>query len=502
VADAACVEEVQLARGQNGSGFLAGKMSVIAAGFFLALTIPLGWVVGRKATAGLGLMLAVVLLCIIAFSAEIVPVLILLGAYDFLGFSNPETFGRIPGLFKLRDLLLIIALLVACSSAFLGRSRNNPFRVYTVRATLAFTAYVLAVVGYTVLTGHSTLNLALRVAAPYFYYLTMVPVMAFASSPARLRRLLVGLLVLALVPEVVSALQIITQKQLTPFAYVQWIRVGAISLPRSYVLSFNLTGAAFLCLVGVYLFADSSRMRFLSMLCALIMFGGVVLTFGRAFWIATIGGTLFLLLVGYKWSRDRRALLKRANALWIRIGVVSVLIISFLAIAGKEGSFFEISGVISKRFTSVLSEVREREGSVAIRVEEAAFRMELFRRNPVQGVGYVHESSKYAAGLALREVGSADSGVITVLAQMGILGMIAVCALTAVFVKRGFFVFRKLEDPILKGVSLGILSFYFHVIMTFAGLTGVAFTHYAGICTLGLLVGLQEVMLYVEQEFS
>lgn len=101
----------------------------------------------------------------------------------------------------------------------------------------------------------------------------------------------------------------------------------------------------------------------------------------------------------------------------------------------------------------------------------------------------------------MKRVSTIDSGLITVLAQMGLVGLGVIGALIAIFLKRGVSIFKRVRNPLLKGVSLGIISFYVQAIVMFAGMTGIAFTHQAGICTLGLAVGLQEVLLRVDGEY-
>jgi hypothetical protein len=468
----------------------------------LALTIPLGWAIGRKSAAGAGLTLAILFVCVLVVSSQLAPLLVLLASYDFLGFVDPHTFGRIPGIFKLRDLLLMAVVGISLASIFGARRGYRMLEVLPVRAAIVFTVYVAAVVAYTVATGHSSLNLALRVAAPYFYYLIMIPVIIFSSSRRRVQTLLVALLVLAIVPELLSLFQIITHRPLSPFATVAWIDVGGMSIPRSYVLSFNLTGAALLCLFGTYLYSPSSRARLLYALCALGVLGGVVLTFGRAFWIGTIGSLFFLFVFAHNDRERRRVLLGRTVALWSRTLVVSALIVVFLLLSGRGGTFLEFSGQVSRRFTSTFTEIAERSGTFGGRLEESTGRLLLFRQNPLLGVGYVHESSEFAAELQEKKVGTADSGVITLLAQTGIVGIAVVSILAGIFMARGIQILRRLRDPYMKGVSLGIVSFYVLSVIMFAGLTGTVFTHYAGICTMGLLVGVQEALLQVDRESS
>jgi len=467
-----------------------------------AVAAALGWVIAKKVAAGAGLTLAILFVCILVLSSEIAPVLVLLGAYDFLGFVDPHTFARIPGIFKLRDLLLLSTVFVASLRLLSARRAFLPLSLLPVRATLAFTVYIILVAAYTVATGHSGFNLAFRVAAPYFYYLIVIPVVVFVSSRRKLSVFLTVLLVLSLVSQVLMIFPFVTQKPLSPFAAVKWMNVGGVDIPRIYVLSFNLTGVALLCLFGVYLYSPSNRTRVLSVVSGLALLSGVILTFGRAFWVGTLGGLLFLFILAYVRSNKRNVLLRRTARLWLGTAAAAALVVIYLAIIGKEGSILKSSGVIGKRFTSTFSDIVGRKGTFGLRLEDSAFRIQLYKQNPLLGAGYVHRTSEFARELPQRDVGTADSGVITILAQTGLVGMAVALGLVAIFLKRGLFVFQRVRDPILKGVSLGIVAFYVHSIITFVGLTGTVFTHYAGICTTGLLVGLQEVMLRIDGDIS
>jgi hypothetical protein len=484
------------------SSFLKVNPTSFFAPCLLGMAAALGWAIAKRSAVGAGLTLAILVVCIFVFSSEISAVLVLLGAYDFLGFVDPHTFGRIPGIFKLRDLLLLSTVFVASIRAFYARRAFSTLGVPPVRAALAYATYVVVVAGYTVAAGHGTLNLALRVAAPYFYYLVMVPVIVFVSSPRKLSVLLVVLLVLSLASQLLMVFPYLAHKPLSPFAGVRWMYVGGVSVPRTYVLSFNLMGAALLCLFGVYLYSPSSKTRVLSVLLGLAVLSGVILTFGRAFWVGTLGGVSFLFALAYLHSNRRKILLRRTMGLWLKTSTAAALVVIFLSMIGKEGLLLRSSGLIGQRLASTFSDVAELKGTFGFRLEEGAFRIALFRQNPLLGVGYVHRSSEFAAELPKRDVGTADSGVITVLAQTGIVGMTVISLLVILFLKRGLFIFRRLKNPLLKGISLGIVSFYVHAIITFAGLTGVVFTHYAGICTMGMLVGLQEVMFCIDGKAS
>ncbi len=475
------------------------RLALLLVGLVL-LAVMLGWSTGARPGLGAGMMFGVVFVAVLVLSPDLAPVVVLLAAFDFLGFVDPKTFGRIPGIFKLRDLLLMSTVLVAWVELVVSRRESDIFRSVAVRAAMAYGAYVVGMILYTVAVGHSSLNLALRVAAPYFYYLCMIPVMAFVNTTKRLLRFLGVLLVVALMPEVLSLFQILTHRPLVSHAIVLWMQVGGLSIPRSYVLSFNLTAAALLCLFGAYLYAPLGRVRLVAALSAVAMLAGVVLTFGRAFWMATIGSLLFLFVVAAADTSMRAVVLRRALALWLRIGVAAALAVIVLAMVGREASLLKLSSLVGRRFVSTFSEFTEIGGTFGGRIEEGAFRLALFRQNPVAGAGYVHRTSEFASELPKKDVGTADSGAITVLAQSGVVGVVALAALVFVLVRRGVFVFRSVRNPLLKGISLGIVSFYIHSIISFAGLTGIVFTHYAGICTLGLLVGLQEVLLRIDGE--
>ncbi|MCX5800986.1 MAG: O-antigen ligase family protein [Candidatus Eisenbacteria bacterium] len=464
------------------------------------MAVVQGWVIAKKFAAGAVLTLAILVTCILLFGSEISPVLVLLGAYNFLGFVDPNTFARIPGIFKLRDLLLLSTVFVASIRTFFVRGSFNALQVFPVRATFTYLTYVILVAAYTVAAGHGTLNLALRVAEPYFYYLVMIPVIVFVSSRRKLSVLLVALLALSLVSQLVMVFPFITHHSLSPFTGLSWTHVGGVNIPRTYVLSFHLTGVVLLCLFGIYLYSPSKRTRDVSVASGVAVFSGVILTFGRAFWIGTVGSVLFLFALACVHSNKRGILLKRIRGLWLKAAAAAALTMIFLAIIGKEGLLLRSSDLIGQRFASTFSDVAGVKGSFGIRLEDGAFRIELFKQNPLFGVGYVHESSEFAAELPRRDVQTGDSGVITVLAQAGLVGLAAICALIAIFLKRGLSIFKRVRNPLLKGVSLGIVSFYVQAIIMFAGLTGTAFTDQAGICTIGLAVGLQEVLLRVDGE--
>lgn len=349
---------------------------VVTVMVLLFIAAFVGWVSGRNFGAGASLTLFIFFTGILLFIPETAPTIVLLGTYDFLGFVDPTTFGRIPGIFKFRDLLLIATVLAALAQVLMARRERDLLRFSCVRAALGFSLYAAAVIPYTVLMHHSSLNLACRVSEPYFYYLLMIPVIIFTRNARKLYTLLVVLLVLALVPEVVSVLQIVTHKAISPFVDVLWMDVGGLSLPRSYVLSFNLTGLALFCLFGIYLYVPSARIRLLCAVSAVAVSAGVVLTFGRAFWMGTIGALLFLFAVAHVGLENRSMVLKRTIALWGRIAAISILAVILLLLSGRERSILGFTGVIGRRFVSTFSDISERRGTFGYRLRESAFRLE------------------------------------------------------------------------------------------------------------------------------
>jgi len=464
-----------------------------------AFAVALGWMISRKLAFGAAVILLTLLVYILAFSPEIAPAFALFASYDFLGFADPHTFARIPGIFKLRDLLLFAVVFFSLINILLSRRVRDVLSPLAVRAALAYTAYVLAMIAYTAITGHGTMNLALRTSSTYFYYLIMIPVIAFVSSRKKLNVFLWVLLVMALIPEVLAGFQIATHKPIFSYATVLWINVGGFSLPRNYVLSFNLTGAALLSLFGIYLYSGSPRLRTLSALSGFVLLVGVVLTFGRAFWMGMLGAVVFLFVAVYAETKQRDVILLRTIRLWAGTAAVIALVLIFAVITAKESSLTRLSGVVGQRFVSTFSDITELGGTFGWRLQDSAFRIQLFKQNPLLGAGYVHRTSEFASELPKKDVATTDSGIFTILAQSGIVGVAFVGALIVIFMKHGLHVFRRLRDPILKGISIGIVAFYVHAIITLVGLTGIVFSYYAGICTVGLLVGLQEVMLRIDE---
>jgi hypothetical protein len=237
----------------------------------------------------------------------------------------------------------------------------------------------------------------------------------------------------------------------------------------------------------VYLFGQQVRHKKLNTFLLLITGAQTLVTFGRAHIFGAISGTLFGLFLARK--------IKRSGIIKLFFLVLAITAVNFIAVSTLKPrlNFFP---AIATRITSIYGAVVEKNDTFGFRFEDSWGRLALIKDHPLFGVGFVHDESRLFSlmrgyGGALR---TADSGIVTLMLDFGIIGIVWLLFLSFVFWKHGMRCFNDTPDPLNKAFVLGIISFYFGRL--FSCITLVDFITYDGMTVIAIALALMEVMSY------
>jgi O-antigen ligase len=367
---------------------------------------------------------------------------------------------------------------------------------------------------YAIFFEHVESNWALGDLRILSLYLTFFIMLWSIKRPEQLKRLLVGLFVIANLTATIIYLQQflgagnpVLQAMMMARDWRVYETVGAVRVvPAGQVLMHFMWFIA----LGLLTFARSNwRLKVFCILQLLFLGGGHLFTYMRAQWVALIIGVglLFIVLLPrYKKDRTRTAVIAYSVAL--------VLFGSFVIATGPLPATSATPFVrgISERFGSIftLSDTSETE-SLQWRDFEVEKAIEAIRKQPLTGVGLgnryrpLSTHSSEASGSLTN--GRVDSGRVSrftryvhnsyasIAVKMGIPSLAVLLWFCAAFLFKGLQAYRNMPDTEYKGVALGaLLGFagmlvwcYWHAHLIKAESTG----------TIGLMVALVGTIAYI-----
>ena len=257
------------------------------------------------------------------------------------------------------------------------------------------------------------------------------------------------------------------------------LEIGGVVVARSYVSGFDLSVVG----LGVALFlavvSRPSLIKSASALCAALITVQILLSFNRAYWL---GLALAVSVVVVAIGRSAAALR------WL--GVFALGLTSLEMMLWFSGGVPGPLRLAASRAASVSEEV-ERRGSLQWRLEDNAGRLELARGSPLFGVGFVHDDAGvFRFGNEARGLRTADSGLLSLATDLGLVGIIVVGLLWLQGLRRSL---RRLRAG--AGGPDGALLFgaaVYLVTSAVAAPAWPAFVSYEAIVPLALTLGVVE----------
>ncbi|MDD2889365.1 MAG: hypothetical protein PHE49_01825 [bacterium] len=406
---------------------------------------------------------------------------------------NPDYFS-LKGIFKLRDLLLIIPFLPLMTKELINR-KNIPFIFGSITAKAIFgicfiiSLFILA----TVLRYSYPIALSFKIARDYFYFLFFFSVLYSIKGRKQLNFVIKAMIVLSFLFAVLYSVQALSGGKINPFPFyrgtsgLNW----GVPLARGYV-SFGFEGVILFALIGVVGFIDSNQVKLKFWLMIIVVFLGMAyfLSLGRSGWYCAILAIIFnwILLPVER---------KNMFAKWvIKTSAIFLLSLFLIGVIRYHSPAVLIIGGIG-RFRSGLTEMQTRSGTFGARAKVfEGFLDKGVKENLLFGMGFLYPDEGISNTLPYRTVIYVDSGLVTLLNTMGLIGCLIYIWLNIMFVWRSFYIFHRLHTPVYKGFLISFLAGLlvgWVTIFTYPGLT-----NYTDIVLTAMYLGLNEVMYKVD----
>ena len=260
--------------------------------------------------------------------------------------------------------------------------------------------------------------------------------------------------------------QVFTEEFYLPASFV--LDVGA-NTPRATGTFHNPNHLGTFLMAGVVLLTTlliNLRMALWKQLLAfgtiVIGMGGLLTTFSRGNWVATLVGLIMALALAKK----------------LRYFFITAILFVLAVLALKE--FVPIAEYLFQRFVSIFTlfsefESRTRVSSTA-RIYFVLAGLGMFLDNPILGAGWrafpvildAYKPDNFPHWLPTRE---SHTLFATILGELGLLGGAAALWIVVRVFKRGFGALKSMQDPYLRAVTLSLLTVFvsFQVTLTFTG---------------------------------
>ncbi len=393
----------------------------------------------------------------------IAPIVVLTTGLDSTGrfFGGPEGGGG--GLFHLTGFHIAFILLIVSLAVETCLRRRTRFPEFEVGAPLLlFLACIAVSLSYSPNQPEATISFVRMCALVLFTYLIQVII----DSKKAVEAVLWSMVVFTIVGAVMGAYQVITGQFHLPVKVITALggnvprATGTFHNPNIFA-TFMMCGI--LPLLAVLLNQEMSwGKRVLFALAVIIGFGGLLASFSRSNWMATLIGIFVILWLSGK---------IRYFFILLFAAVLSVL-------ALKE--FVPFAEYIFERFTSIFT-LFEQFGSVGrtsstARIYLIIASLDMFADHPLLGIGwraFPHVFSSYAPpGYPhWSQVNEPHTVITTVLGELGIVGFAAMLW----FLLKVFFLsmsrFRRMQDNYLRAVQIGMIATFvaFQVNQSFNG---------------------------------
>ena len=398
------------------------------------------------------------------------------------------------GSLHVTDLLLLYML----SIIFLKLFTDNKFKLVKTPLNLplllfyltALVSFYVAIVNFDV-----NLNIAARQLRKITYYLIFFVIINLIRNKKQLVFLLNGLFVIASIVAITMIAQAIIGEsiQLMPG------RVDTLkTLDKEFGGSIRVLppgeGLIYISFITLFCLIIISRTpnNLLFNLPKFALIGiGVILTYSRNFW-ASICLALFIFIFLLPKIRHKIRIIKITLLFGIAL---SILLLTFTIWGGRTAEFVTST---KDRITSLFAgDKLYRSGSLEARKIENYYAFEKIKKYPIAGIG-LGNSYIYRERWEGDKGTYIHNGYLWILTQMGLLGFIAFIWLSIYFIVRGFKNWKYVNDPFLKGVSIGFTLSYLALMIS--NFVSPKFIEWSAIVIIGTLMAINEKIHTLFQE--
>lgn len=460
---------------------------VVVIGGLIALS-AIGHALAMRPEFGISIIFLLSLALVLASSRETFFVIMIFLMLNLFGFIDQQSFLRIPGLFKFRDVVLVSVFLIG----LLGMVEKGQLRIaHTPSAKILY--IWLSVIGFVFV--HTVLkqdfNLTLRVARDYAYLGLFFILPFFLGTEQRIRRVLQIFLVIAVATSLFLIIQAVSPslKILPPYIY-QYIYTSSFKRVYSTVIPFNF-------FAGLMLFSYALRKPVLRSWFwpsfGIIMIASLM-TLARSLWAGILLGGITILVL-----RDKRRLKFSRVAKHVLGTAISMLMIVWII---KQVTGVDFLQVFQNRLYTGIIQFETGQGTFFERLEWLIERLEYAYRsgNIWLGFGFVH----YAGGV-VTEFGTEqqqnllvmENGHGTMLMTTGVLGYVVYLLSMALFVRRFRQIAHLIDNPVFGSFITASYAFIIgkQIEMFFSG----GFASFDVLLQFAVIAGVVEVIWHLAQ---
>lgn len=423
--------------------------------------------------------LLVIVIAVFAFPEQSIVVLLMMGS----GLVPRQLLVSIPlGPGRILASDIVIAALMCFAFVKMMRA---PDRVLKALPWMRPVVVLLILTGVGIVVGKFLFNSSVKdvfqEARVQVYWFVLPLVIAFVPDEKRAKRLMWGLVILGLCLAIAVVAQFITGRIFIENARVE----NLMTLTSTYhdVTRSTAGGAIYLILLPLFFLlaiglGGTLRTAYVLPLIA-ILAAGVVVSFGRAIWLASIVATLLLAFY-----------LKGAKGV-IGVGFAAVLGL-VISIGGLVAVKPKTIDAAYERLASTFEE-GSRKSSLGWRFEEAHFAAKALSGSPILGIGYGTAYKPYIplSGAIEQDVSLmrySHNAFIGLWLKLGLPGLLAVLWLIVAATHRGLQVLKGTQDEYLRAICSAALAGFF--VANVASLTQPDWLVSTGIMFFGLVLGL------------
>lgn len=419
---------------------------------------------------------------------EIGVLLSLLLTFYFFGFLNPNLVA-IKGIFRTSDLailpLFIVLLMTLSQEKDLAYVLGSPI----AKAMILLIGTVILVGVYTTIFYNISPVWAFKTGRVYLYYALFFPVAYLIRRKEQLNWLIYSFFWILIVFSLLYLLNFVigSKVKIFPFRSEVLYKSGII---RTGVYGDCLPAFVLGSMLGILLYNNSKKLKKIAIGATLLFVLQTVATLGRAHWFGTVMGIGLTLLLISK---------KRIQA----IKIISFSSILFIGMSIMIGTVFlhnptVILSETSKRFKSAITDIEEISGTYEYRYEQMVSFARLIEKRPLIGIGFLHqEKVNFLPEAPHGLVRDIHVGLLNILIDMGMVGVIVFAILLFTFFKRAFFVFKNIRNSLYKGIIFGFIATFLGRLFSY---TLATFSEYEKVAYLALTMAIMEIMYRIDLE--
>jgi len=427
---------------------------------------------------------------------EIGLVLSILIIVDCFSFLNPFLL-RIPYVFRIRDLAFSVLFIPLVREAVKRRNLGYIIESPISKALILFMAVAVFTGIYSILNYKTPIVLVIMVGRRYLYYAIFFVVLYNIRTKKQVDFLIKAFFWIVVIFSILYVVQFLVGNTVKIFPYPTMIHTsemgGTVAVTRSYVSGKRFPAFILCSTLGVLVYSEIKKKKSLLYFASLLFVIQTMLVFGRAHYLGILSGIVLTFILASLVSSRKTKVIRKS----IFYAILVILPFFLAEIFAAYVSIPALSAV-QERFRSTFTDFFQLSGTFGQRYEWMIGYLGLIKKNPFLGLGFLHQEYAYLlSNLPRGHVRDSHVGLLNIPIDMGIIGSIAFVILVVALLKRAFFIFRRINNSLYKGIVFGFIAVFFSRLFAF---TLDDFSNYEGIAYLSLMMATMEVMYRVDQK--